>query len=90
MFSLLIKLNKAKVPIGSGSGENFPDPVPDPQPWFHINTLPSGSYISLTSIIQQQSPILIFTFNSFLSLNGSTVLVSYHEILFQIFVIEQS
>ena len=31
IFSLLTQLYIAKVPIGSGSGENFPDPA-DPDP----------------------------------------------------------
>ena len=30
IFSLFIQLYIAKVPIGSGSGENCPDPAPDP------------------------------------------------------------
>ena len=43
IFSLLIQLYIAKVPIGSGSGGNFPDPAPTkkvrirpdpaPEPW---------------------------------------------------------
>ena len=32
LFSLFIQIYIAKVPIGSGSGENFSDPTPDADP----------------------------------------------------------
>ena len=35
-FPLFIQLYIAKVQVGSGSGENFPDPVPQPCLWHGV------------------------------------------------------
>ena len=76
IFSLFIQLYIAKVSIGPGSGEHFPDPAPypdptkkdsdpDPQPWIEkVRPFPIYHHRSLDHFNAEQDPI----FNATLSL----------------------
>ena len=57
-FSLFKQLYIAKVPlIGSGSGENFPDPAPDPQPCLQGMTeilAEYGTYRTINAVLRNR------------------------------------